>query len=135
MIPWPRMTLPKTNNLPRTDCTLPRAVRLQTQRDFDRVYRAGQHAADATLVVLGVPNGLPHSRLGLSVSRKVGKAVTRNRWKRLIREAFRTQRQQMPTGFDWVVRPRRGAVPEFGAIVKSLQHLLPRIARRSKERS
>ena len=129
------MTLPKTNDLPRTDCAFPRAVRLQAQRDFDRVYRDGQHAADATLVVLGVPNGLGQSRLGLAVSRKVGKAVTRNRWKRLIREAFRTQRRQMPAGFDWVVRPRRGAVPEFGAIDKSLRHLLPRIARRWKERS
>ncbi|QGJ69319.1 Ribonuclease P protein component [Planctomycetales bacterium 10988] len=51
-------------------------------------------------------NGEPKSRLGLSVSkRKVGKAVQRNRWKRLFREAFRLEQHELPKGFDFVVVP------------------------------
>ena len=126
------MTAPQRDEPPRSACAFPRVLRLQTQSDFDRVYKDGQHAADSMLVVLGVPNGLPYGRLGLSVSRKVGNAVLRNRWKRLIREAFRTQRLELPTGFDWVVRPRRGATPEFTAIGRSLRQLMPRVARRWK---
>ena len=61
--------------------------RIRKQADFDRVYQARIYAADDVLVINGGANGLEHARLGLSVSRKVGNAVTRNRWKRLIREA------------------------------------------------
>ena len=68
------------------------------------------------LVVQGCANGLPHTRLGLSVSRRVGNAVLRNRWKRIIREAFRTQRDELPVGLDLVVRPRRGATPVFADV-------------------
>ena len=81
-------------------------LRLRKQKDFDRVYRGKIYAADEVLVMNGCQNRLDCSRLGLSVSRKVGNAVIRNRWKRLIREAFRTQRGELPTGFDFVVRPK-----------------------------
>ena len=71
--------------------------RIRKQADFDRVYKARVYVADDVLVINGDANGLAHSRLGLSMSRKVGNAVTRNRWKRLIREAFRLSREQLPT--------------------------------------
>jgi ribonuclease P protein component len=113
------------------DASFPRESRLRRQADFDRVYEGKAYAADDVLVVNGVPNGRDDSRLGLSVSRKVGNAVVRNRWKRLIREAFRAQRDKIPAGFDFVVRPRKGAVAGFDSVRASLVELTQRIARRA----
>ena len=110
--------------------TFGREDRMRQQREFDRVYRGNVYAADQVLVVQGAENGLPVVRLGLAVSRRVGSAVVRNYWKRLIREAFRTRRDQLPAGVDLVVRPRRGAVPDFHTIGRSLPQLARRVARR-----
>src|SRR4029079_1616073 len=102
--------------------------RVRKQADFDRVYAARLFAADGVLIVNTAENGLPHSRLGLSIGKIVGKAVVRNRWKRLIREAFRLSRGDLPTGFDFVVRPQKAAVAEFEPIRKSLVELTAKIA-------
>lgn len=104
--------------------------RVRRQSDFDRVYQSNAYAADDVLVVSGCANELDHARLGLSVSRKVGPAVVRNRWKRLIREAFRLQRSKLPVGIDLVVRPRRGADCDGEAIMNSLPRLALRVSKR-----
>jgi ribonuclease P protein component len=104
--------------------------RLRKQADFDRVYRARAYAADDVLIVNGCANGLAHSRLGLSVGAIVGNAVTRNRWKRIIRAAFRLSRLQIPVGLDLVARPQKGAKADFQLACQSLPALAGRIARR-----
>lgn len=100
-----------------------RTHRIRQQADFDRVYRSGCYAADQVLVVYADRNDRDYCRLGLSVSRKVGGAIVRNRWKRLIREAFRGSRAALPAGLDLVVRPRRGAEADFQAILEALPRL------------
>jgi len=110
--------------------TFPREHRIRAPRDFDRIYKTRVFAADDVLVVNGDRNDLTHSRLGLSVSKKAGNAVVRNRWKRLIREAFRLARAQLPAGIDLVVRPQKGTAPDFEAISRSLPALAWRIAKR-----
>jgi ribonuclease P protein component len=124
--------MPGTENRPNrtNDQRFPRTYRLRRRDEFDRVYRRNVHVADNVLVVLGCENELAHPRLGLSVSRKVGHAVVRNRWKRVIREAFRTSREQLPPGLDMVVRPRKGAAPEFHKVLQSLPRLARRLAGR-----
>ena len=80
-----------------------REYRIRSSRDFRRAYQRRASASDQWLLVFAHPNDTAHPRLGLSVSRKVGGAVVRNRWKRLIREAFRLSRERLPKGVDLVV--------------------------------
>lgn len=110
--------------------SFPAHLHLRRSADIERVFQSKQYMADGVLVVHGLKNDLPYSRLGLSVSSKVGNAVTRNRWKRLIREAFRRQRNDLPAGWDLVVRPKRDARPDFAAIMASWPSLLRRLAKR-----
>ncbi len=81
----------------------PKALRLRKQGEFDAVYQAGVVKNLGPLRVLGKPNELGHCRLGLNVSGRVGKAVVRNRIKRLLREAFRLSRYDLTGAYDLIV--------------------------------
>ncbi len=108
----------------------PRALRLSRRNDFRRAFRLRCSAGDPTLLVFAHPNDLGLARLGLSVSRKVGPAVFRNRWKRRIRDAFRLHRGEIPAGIDLVVIPRAQVEPELGRIEESLVRLAGRLGKR-----
>ncbi|HTU24422.1 MAG TPA: ribonuclease P protein component [Pirellulales bacterium] len=110
------------------------AYRVKHPRDFRRAYDRRASVSDSLLVVYAAPNGLEHPRLGLSVSRKVGGAVVRNRWKRCLREAFRLNRARLPDGIDLIVIPRAATVPPPGELQASLARLAQRAARKSEER-
>ncbi len=86
---------------------LPKTCLLRKTGEFDQVYRRGRrlHGRGFTLVCMA--NDLPWNRLGISVHRKIGGAVRRNRIKRIIRETFRLHRDIFPPSSDIVcaVRP------------------------------
>jgi ribonuclease P protein component len=86
--------------------SFPRSHRLGGRREFAEVFAAKMRVSRGALAVFGKPNGKKHNRFGLSVSRKVGSAVMRNRIKRLLREAYRLTRHDLPCGYDLVIVPR-----------------------------
>jgi ribonuclease P protein component len=103
---------------------------LRRQKEFRRVYDRKRSVSDDWLIVYGCENDLSHLRLGLSVSRKWGKANRRNRIRRLYREAFRLTRHQMPVGLDLILIPRRVHHLTLSQLQVSLPHLVRALARK-----
>jgi ribonuclease P protein component len=125
----PTPLVPADHEPPRP-LSFPRECHIRRGVDFQRVYRRRCVVSDQMIVVHSCENGLNYARLGLSVSRKVGGAVVRNRWKRLLREAFRLRRADLPAGVDLVVIPRQQIEPELAMLLESL----PRLSRRAAQK-
>jgi ribonuclease P protein component len=83
-----------------------RKYRLRDNEQFQRVKRDGRSWSHFLLVLCALPNGLEYSRFGFSVSKRVGKAVVRNRVKRLLREAARARHSLVVPGQDLVLIAR-----------------------------
>jgi ribonuclease P protein component len=99
------------DRLPRPSARRPKRGRLSRSAEFERVYRQGRSVGNRFLVLYSFPRssaGEPAdgTRLGVSVSRKVGGAVERNKVKRLLREAFGTLADRLPDDQDVVVVAR-----------------------------
>lgn len=88
---------------------LPPAFRLRQRSSFSRVYARGRSYATDLVVVYVLPNKGGCSRVGFSVSKKVGGVVVRNRTKRVLREAVRLLLDEVASGYDIVLVARRKA--------------------------
>jgi len=98
---------------------------LRKNREFDRVYSTGKRLHGKGFSVIWSENALPWNRLGISVQKKTGRAVDRNRIKRIIREAFRLHRQVFPAHSDIVITVRPGfALNSPAEVVASVSGLL-----------
>lgn len=90
---------------------LPKDNRLRKPREFRRVYEQGTRIEGRFMTVFIVPSETSFQRLGITASKKaIGKAVQRNRAKRLLREAFRLNKGelgQLASNYDWVLNARR----------------------------
>jgi ribonuclease P protein component len=100
--------------------------RLLRASEFERVFAARCSAGNRSLVMYGAANELGYPRLGLTVSRKLGGAATRNRWKRVAREAFRLAQHQLPP-IDLVCLPRGPTIPQLNQMLEDLPALAARI--------
>lgn len=106
-----------------------RRLRLRQESDFRRLRAEGRSWGSPLLVLLVVPNGLSHNRYGVIVGKRVGKAVTRNRVKRRLREIVRQldHARRIPPGHDlaFIVRPAL-ATATFGEVRETVLTLLAR---------
>ena len=82
------------------------AVTVKENYEFRRIYRKGRSAVSPCLVVYCQKNRRGQSRLGVTVSTKLGHAVVRNRVRRRLREINRLNREKMPAGYDIIIVAR-----------------------------
>ena len=99
---------------------------LRTRRDFDRVFRRGNHYRGRRITVHIAPPAVGCHRLGIVVTRKTGTAVRRNRFKRLVRAAFRAEVKEKDGPWDVVVVVHGGPDEGLGPIAKELAEALER---------
>ena len=131
------------DRLPRPPARRPKRGRLSRSAEFERVYRQGRSVGNRFLVLYSFPrssSGEPAdgTRLGVSVSRKVGGAVERNKVKRLLREAFGTLAERLPDDQDVVVvaRPEVRELAErdgLDGITRELAELVAKTAAGAEE--
>jgi len=110
----------------------PRRMRLLRPADFSRVYDTRQSASVGSLVLYAAVNRDDPSavRVGLSVSRRIGSAVVRNRWKRRLHEAFRAVRARLPAGSDYVIVVRSGEPPRGSEGARAIESAIGELASR-----
>ncbi|MFI4876215.1 MAG: ribonuclease P protein component [Blastopirellula sp. JB062] len=117
------------------DRTFGKEKRLLRKSQFDRAFAGKCSAADGILIVYVAANEGLGKRIGLVVSKKVGNAVRRNRWKRRLREAFRIQQARLPEDCDLIVIPRAAVEPPFERLCRSLADTARRARKKLRQRN
>jgi len=114
---------------------LQKAYRLAQRSDFNKVYKYGKSTANRQFVLYVLKNDeVEHFRLGISVSKKIGKAVVRNRMRRVLKEIVRNLAPRIEPHHDMVIVVRKAALDlSFDEMVSSVIHVCKRASILKKE--
>lgn len=104
---------------------------LKKNKEYRKVYSQGRSVADRHMVIYCYGNGLEISRYGFTVSKKVGKAVIRNRIRRLFKEVCRLNNNRFPNGYDYILLARKSAV---GLNYSEIEEIVLKLLRRINNR-
>ena len=106
----------------------PKASRIRKRPEFKYLGEVGKRLVGRHFIVVYRSSAFPHSRLGITVTKKVGNAVTRNRLKRVCREFFRTYQKRLTAAYDVHVIARNAAArAAHKELVSSLEELFSQI--------
>ncbi|AEV70651.1 ribonuclease P protein component [Acetivibrio clariflavus] len=101
---------------------------IKNNKDFLKLYKKGKFFVAKYLVLYVLSNNSNVNRLGITVSKKFGKSVKRNRIKRLIKESYRHFESQLKQGFDLVFVARScEEMPNFSEVKKEMKYLLRKL--------
>ena len=99
--------------------------RVKKEKDFNAIFKEGKSFANRKFVIYRLENNEQHFRVGLSVSKKLGNAVMRNRIKRRIRDILIEHKNQLVENVDFVVIARKGVeILDYAEMEKNLLHVL-----------
>ena len=102
-----------------------KSFRVKREKDFKAIFKDGTSFANRKFVVYQLENQQNHFRVGLSVSKKLGNAVTRNQIKRRIRHILQSVKGSLVEHVDFVVIARKGVETlEYAEMEKNLLHVL-----------
>ncbi len=105
--------------------TLRKEERVRRRTDFLRISKEGKRYQTEHFQVSICPNHLSFPRLGIAVGKRVGKAVERNRLKRILREFFRLNKADFPPSFDFVITGKEGAASmNFSQVAQELKGII-----------
>lgn len=112
------------------DRRLRKEERLRKKRDFERVFEEGAAFHGKNLTAYALPNSLGFSRIGIVTGKKVGRAVERNRIRRLLRECFRLNKALLGPGLDVVLITKKGFPTTFSGAEEEFKKLAGRLKTR-----
>lgn len=112
--------------------TLKKADKLTKNKSFQAVYKGGKSVSNRLLVLYILPNQSSERRIGFAAGKRLGNAVVRNRIKRMMREAYRLHRADLPEGHDFILVGRQPAVGvKSQEIVSAFLHLCGRLQKQN----
>jgi ribonuclease P protein component len=101
---------------------------LKKSNDFSKVYKKGKFNASKFIVLYCLKNGLDENRLGIVITKKIGKSVKRNRIRRIIKENYRLLENEVKIGYDLVFVSRKNQnIPDYKTIKKEILYILKRL--------